>query len=81
MKKKRIPFEYDETEEDEEDLQLSQGQIDSDVLVVQINYFTEKQTHFELADLVVFFPHHCLFGLEAIVGLLRLLPSSLSIWP
>jgi hypothetical protein len=25
-------------------------------LVVQINYFTEKQTHFELADLVVFFP-------------------------
>jgi hypothetical protein len=41
--KKRIPFEYDETEEDEEDLQL------------------------------------CLFGLETIVGLLRLLPSSLSI--
>jgi hypothetical protein len=28
--KKIIPFEYDETEEDEEDLQLPQGQIDSD---------------------------------------------------
>jgi hypothetical protein len=28
--KKRIPFEYDETEEDEEDLQLPEGQIDSD---------------------------------------------------
>ena len=28
--KKRIPFEYDETEEDEEDLPLPQGQIDSD---------------------------------------------------
>jgi hypothetical protein len=27
---KKIPFEYDETEEDEEDLQLPQGQIDSD---------------------------------------------------
>ena len=28
--KKRIPFEYDETEEDEEDLKLPEGQIDSD---------------------------------------------------
>jgi hypothetical protein len=28
--KMRIPFEYDETEEDEEDLQLPQGQMDSD---------------------------------------------------
>jgi hypothetical protein len=27
---KKNPFEYDETEEDEEDLQLPQGQIDSD---------------------------------------------------
>ena len=28
--RKRIPFEYDEPEEDGEDLQLPQGQIDSD---------------------------------------------------
>jgi hypothetical protein len=27
---KKNPFEYDETEEDEEDLKLPQGQIDSD---------------------------------------------------